>query len=228
MHGKVKLTKRQIKEDKFATFMFSAREQVTANWQYWAIGTVAVILACVAVVFVVRNIQSSKSEIGQKLSTALMEYRSGNTQVAVLSLTQLVEDAKDADIAKQALFMLGRISFEQKNYADANKYWEQYAQKYKDDKFNSAAAIAGVAAGLENQGQFPQAAAKFAEAIAIWPTGPAAGDYQLSAMRCSLEGGDVAKARTYLTDIKTTYKNTELAIRATRLFAEKSGGQTGS
>lgn len=228
MHGKVKLSKRQIKEDKFATFMLTAREQVTTNWQYWAIGAVAVILVFVAAVFAVRTIRSGHTEAGEKYSSALMEYRSGNAQVAILSLTALVEDAKDADVTEQALFVLGRINFEQKNYSEAIKFWEQFAQKYPANKLDCAAATGGVAACYENQSQFAQAGAKYADAAAVWPTGPSAGDFKMSAMRSYLEAGDISKARTFLDDIKTNFKGTELAVRATRLFTEKSGGQTGS
>ncbi len=228
MHGKVKLSKRQIKEDKFATFMLNAREQMTVNWQYWAIGAVAAILLVVAVLFALRTIKSGHTDAGEKFSSALMEYRSGNSQVAILSLNQLVDDGKDADVSQQALFMLGRINFEQKNFPEAVRYWDQYSQKYKDHKLNYASALAGIGAADENQGQFGPAAAKFTEALAAWPDGPSSGDYQMSAMRCYLEAGDTEKARTCLTDIKSKFKGTELEIKASRLFAEKSGGQTGS
>jgi TolA-binding protein len=228
MHGKVKLSKRQIKEDKFTTFMLTSREQVTENWQYWAIGAVAVILAVIAVVFFARTMKSGHTVAGENYSQAVMELRNGNTQVAILKLNQLVDDNKDADVTQQAVFMLGRVNFDQRNYTEAIRYWEQYISKYKDNKLNYAAAIAGIAAANENQGMFAQAAAKYLEAVSAWPDGAAAPDYKMAAMRAYLEAGDRQNAQKILDEIKTQFKNTETALKATRMFSEKSSSQIGS
>ena len=228
MHGKVKLTRRQIKEDKFATFMLTAKSRLEENWQYYVIGLAAVILAIVAVVYYMSSSKSTKVEAGQKYSQALSDYRSGNNQVALLALSKLVDDNSDEPTTRQALFMLGKINLETKNYSEATRYFEQFNSKYQSDKLLAAASLAGIAACDENQGQFAAAAAKYTEAVGFYADGPSQGDYLMSAMRCYLLGGDMEKAKSSLSVIKDKYKGTELALRAERFFAEKGSYTSGS
>lgn len=227
MQGKVKLTKREIKEDKFATFMLSAKDRMEDSWQFFAIGAAAVVLAIAAVIFFVSQQRSGTSESAQKFAQAQMEYRSGNTQVAVMSLNSIV-DEYGGQTAQDALFLLGRINFETRNFPEAIRYWEQYINKYKEDKLNLAGAIGGIAASYENQGQYPEAAAKFMEAIDAYPEGPAVGDFRMGAMRSYLAAGRLAEAREQLTKIEADFANTELAQRAARLYAEKDPTASGA
>lgn len=227
MHGRVKLTKREIKEDKFATFMLTAKDRVGESWQFVAIGVAVVVLIVAAVVFFVTQQRSGKMEAAQKFAQAQMEFRSGNTQVAVLSLNQIV-DEYGGQTAQDALFLLGRVNYETRNFPEAIRYWQQYADKYKDDKLNLAAAIGGIGASQENQGQYAEAAAKYMEAVAAYPDGPAAGDYRLGAMRCYLETGNLEQARQQLAEIEKAYPNTDLYNRAARLYAEKDPTASGA
>jgi TolA-binding protein len=226
MHGKVKLTKREIKEDKFATFMLTAKDQLTENWQYVAIGAAILVLVVAAVIFYMSSQSTAKVEAAQKLATAQMDYRSGNTQVAIMSLNQIVEDFSGAT-AEQALFLLGKVSYESKNYPEAIRYYEQYISKYGSNEFQKAAALGGIAASHENQGEFAEAAAKYLEASAAFTGGPSDGEYLFGAMRCYLQVGDRDKAKTALTDLKSRFAGTSLESRASRYYAEKdptSGG----
>ncbi len=228
MHGKVKLTRRQIKEDKFATFMLTAKNRFEENWQYYVIGAVAVILAVVAVVYYVNSSASGREEAAKKYSEALASSGSGNNQVAILNLQQIVDQNADATTTRQAVFMLGQLNLESRNYPEATRYFEQFASKYRDDKLMYAAALAGLGVCAENQGQYADAAAKYQQAAEAYPGGPSEGDYLASSMRSFLEAGDVEKARTQLAALKDKFKNTEIANRAERLFAEKGTTASGS
>jgi len=228
MRGKVKLTRRQIKEDKFATFMLTAKDRFEQNWQYYIIAAVAIVLAVVAVVYYFNSSQSAREEAGRKYAEALASSNSGNSQVAILTLTQIVDQDADAVTTRQAVFMLGRLNLESRNYPEAIRFFEQYASKYRGDKLMYAAALAGLGACAENQGQFGDAAAKYSQAAEAYPGGPSEGDYLTSSMRGYLLAGDMEKARTRLTTIREKFKTTELAQRAERLFAEKGTAAGGS
>ncbi len=226
MHGKVKLTKREIKEDKFATFMLTAKDQFTENWQYVAIGGAVLVLLVAAVIYYFSSQSSSHVEAAQKLATAQMDFRSGNTQVAIMSLNQIVEDY-GGKTAEQALFLLGKVNYESKNYPEAIRYFEQFISKYGSDNFQKSSALGGIAASLENQGQFAEAAAKYAEASAAWVGGPSEGEYLFGAMRCYLQVGEKEKAMTALTDLKARFPGTSLETRARRYYAEKDPTASG-
>ncbi len=228
MQSKVKLTKRQIKEDKFATFVLSSKSKVMENWQFYAIGAAAVVLIIAVAIYWGSSQTSTKSEAGGKLAQALIDYRTGNTQVAILSLNQIVDDYSSDDAAEQATFLLGRLNYSQKNYAEATRYYTKYLDTFKADKYRRAGAIGGIAACLENQGQYAEAAAKFSEAVTEDPDGAMAGEHLLGAMRNYLAAGDVTNAKTRLDTLDAKLKGTDLALRADRLFAEKAPAQAGS
>jgi TolA-binding protein len=222
MYGKTKLTKRQIKEDKFTVFMLSARNRVLEYWQYLVIGLVAVVLIIAGVVYYFSSAGSKRQEAVDRFARALQDYRSGSGQVAIMGFNQVVEEYGSQPVAEEALFLLGKINYESRNYPEAMRYFEMYVSKYKENKLNRAAAVAGIASCLESQGQFAQAAEKFVAAYEEYPEGPLTGDYQVAAMRNFLEVGDTASARARLELIKEQFEGTGLERRAVRLFNEKS------
>ena len=222
MYGRTKLTKRQIKEDKFTIFMLKAKNQVLDNWQYLVVGLVVVILVVTGTVYYFNSQQAQKQEAASRFARALMDYRSGNNQVAIMGLNQVVEEYGGDEVTEYAVFLLGNINYEIRNYPEAIRYFELYLSKYPQNLFNRAASLAGIASSLENQGQYREAAEKFVTAYNEYPNGPMIGDYQVSAMRNFLEVGEVDQAKTYLELITDEFDDTDLADRAVRLFSEKS------
>jgi len=222
MYGKTKLTKRQIKEDKFTVFMLNAKNQVIDNWQYLVVGLVVVVLAVTGTVYYFNSRQAQRQEAASRFARALMDYRSGNIQVAIMGLNQVVEEYGGDEVVEYAVFLLGTINYETRNYPEAIRYFELYLSKYPQNQFNRTASLAGIASSLENQGQYREAAEKFVAAYNEYPNGPIIGDYQISAMRNFLEVGEVDQAKTYLELITDEFDGTDLADRAVRLFSEKS------
>ncbi|MFQ6008782.1 MAG: tol-pal system YbgF family protein [Candidatus Zixiibacteriota bacterium] len=225
MYGKTKLTKltkRQIKEDKFTVFMLKVRDQFLHYWQYTVIGLVVVILLVIGIVYYINSQQARTQEAAAKFARALIDYRMGNNQLAILSMSQIIDEYGDKKVAEQATFMLGVINYQTRNYPEAIRYYEMYLSKYRDNKLNRAAAKAGIAASLENQGQYREAAEGFVAACDEYPDGPSAGDYHFSAMRNFLEVGEIDEAQAHLDIIKNEYEGSQLVNRAIRLFSEKA------
>jgi len=184
------------------------------------IGVVAVILAVVAVVYYLDARESAAEEAGSKFAQALMDYRSGNNQVAVLSFAQLVEDYSDQPAAEYSTYLLGISNYRQRNYDEAIRYYQEYLSRFKGDLLMRAGAMAGMAACFEDQGRLPEAMEKYEQAISEYPSGPQIGDYHLGAMRCAAGAGNTEKAREHLAFIQQEYKGTQLVESATRLAAE--------
>ncbi len=224
MQNKVKLTKRQIKEDKFTAFMLTSKDEFLEHWQKYVLSVAVVILAVVAVFYYINARKSGAVEAGQKLAQAMLDYRSGNNQVAILGLNQIIENYGGDDAAEQATFLLGKVNYETKNYPEAIRYFEMYLSKYHDSKLYRAASLAGVGASQMNQGNYTEAAAKYSAAIDEYPDGPLVEDYQLEALRAELLQGDMEKAKARLAIITDKFKGTETASQAQLLFAEKSRG----
>jgi len=222
MQGKVKLSKRQIKEDKFTTFVLTSKQQLSENWQFLVIGVVIVALAIFAVGYYFNSRTSWQSEGSDMFARAMMEYRSGDRQVAITTFEQILVDYGSHTVAEEARFLLGSVNFEMRNYAEATRYWEEFLAKHKANKLRRAAALAGVASCLENQGDNAAAAAKYDEALQEFPSGPLNAYYHESAMRNFLLAGDIDSARQQLDELKELVPDTDLYRRAARSFAEKA------
>jgi TolA-binding protein len=221
MQSKVKLTKRQIKEDKFTTFMLSARSRFQDNWQFYVVGVVVVILIAASVNWYMGDVASKQEEAEAKFARAVLDYQSGDNQVALLGFDQLLNEYGSTDVAEQATYLLGKIHLANKNYEDAIRYFEIYLERYRNDQLNRAAAQAGVAAAQEDLGNSAEAAAAFAAAVEMYPDGPLAADYEFGAVRNYLTVGDMEAARAHYEVIAEKYANTDPGRSAIRLFGEK-------
>lgn len=217
----VKLSKRQIKEDKFTSFMLNAKTQFFENWQFYVIGLVVVIIVIAGGVYLNDYQNRQADEAQQKFARAFNSYQSGQTQVAIVELTGIVDDYGGQEAAKQATFLLGRVNLSTRNYSESIRYFEMYASKYKDNKRNLAAAYAGMATCYENQGDYEQAHVNYTTSIEVFPEGPMAGDYQLSLLRMDLKAGDTEAATARLIEIKEKFQGSELVNTAIRLASEK-------
>ncbi len=224
MYNKVKLTKRQIKEDKFTTFMLSSKQQVLENWQYLVMGVIVVVLVIVAAVYYLNSQATRTLEAGLNYNRAVQEYRNGQNQVAVASLAQILEKYSGEKVEGQATFMLGKVNYELRNYVEAIRYYEMYLAKFQGRPFVRCAAHAGVGACYENQASFLQAADAFVRAYEEDPESPLAGNYLAAAMRNYLQVGDIDKAKVQLDLLEKDFGNTDVARTAIRLFSEKTQG----
>lgn len=222
MHERVKLTKRQLKEDSFTAFMLNSKHQLEENWQYFAIGAVAIVLAVVGIVYYLNSAKETSDLAAAQLSQANMQYRQGNNQVAILTLTDILTKYGSTSFAEQATFMLAKLNLETRNYAEAKLYFEMYLEKYKKDPLQRAAAMSGLGVTLENQGQYAEAAEHFEKAIADFPESALIVVLHLGALRNELMSGQPEKAKTHLDAINEKAPNTDMATEAARLYYEKA------
>jgi TolA-binding protein len=228
MQGKVRITKRQIKEDKFTTFMLEAKEKLLANWQFYVIGIVIFVLILATVAYYLDSREVKSQEAGEKFARAMLDYRNGNNEIALAGLNDIVDNYGFDPVAEDATFLLGKINLEIRNYTEAILFYEKYLNSYDADLLRRAASLAGIGTCHENQTAFTEAALKYSEAYEAYPDGPLARDYALAALRTYLEAGDAANAKAQLDEIQEKYANSEVAKRATMLYNEKTSVQSNS
>ena len=221
MYNKVKLSKRQIKEDKFTTFMLTSKQYATDNWQFIVIGLAILILIVSSIVYYTNAIQQQSLEASTRFARATSEYRSGNIQVAKLSFFQILDDFGGSNFAEKATFMLGKLNLESKNYAEATTYFESYLAKYKKDKLHRTSSLAGLGTISENQGQYQQAADRFVAAYDEYPESPLNGDYLNRALINFMQSGNNEKAKEILDRIEDKFSGTDLLNKAQIAYREK-------
>lgn len=225
MYEKVKLTKRQIKEDKFTAFMLNTRSWFIDNWQLAVIGVAAVILVAVAGFYYSQSQAAKAEEAATRFSRALLDYRNGNNQVAIMGFSQIVDDYSSDQAAEQATFLLGKLNYKIRNYEEATRYFEAYLVKYRENRLSRAAALAGIASCHEEQAAYAEAAQRFQQAFDEYPEGPLGGDYLSGALRNNLKTGALEEAAANLDTIKVRYEGSDLVNRSIRSLAEHNPGK---
>ncbi len=222
MYGKVKLTKRQIKEDKFTAFMLTSKQQVEENWQYLAIAVIVAILGVVGSVYYLDSVEETSRLAAANLSKGNLEFRGGNSQVALLTFNDIINNYGGTKSAEQATFMLGKVNLQTRNYSEAIRFFEMYLQKYSKNLLNRASSYTGLGTAMENQGNFLEAAEAFEKGTMELPESPLQQSLRFGAMRNYLKVDNVEKARPHFKYITENFEGTETANRASRLFYEKS------
>lgn len=216
MRTKVKITKKQIKQDKFTTFMLQAKDWILDNWQQLAIGVVAAIIVVVGITYFVK-MQSSKGEEGSALlTTAVANLNRGNYQEAILELGNIADDYSGR-IGGLAQFYLANAHYESRNYDLAIENYQKYIDKCHIDELTTASAIAGIGACLENKQEFLAAGDKYVEAIKYYPDSPNTPDYYIGAVRNYVAGNDREKMEEWLGELDKQFPNSDYSREATRL-----------
>jgi len=228
MQSKVKLTKRQVKEDKFTTFMLTSKDKLQGEfedkWQYYVIGIVLAVVLIWAVVWYFDQQSTREAQAAEAFSQAMSRYQLGDDQVAILEFSQVLENYGGTNLAAKAAFLLGNLNLATRNYDEAIRHYRLFLNDYKGTVLNRAAAYAGIAAAQEDQGQYGEAAASLVQAVETNPEGPLRPDYELGAVRNYLAAGNPELAEARLAILDEKYEGTDWASRATRMIAEKSQG----
>jgi TolA-binding protein len=216
MRSKVKISKKEMKEDKFTTFMLQFKDRFLDNWQTVAIAAAVVVIIVVAAVYYSNMQDTKKSEASARLGKAISEYQRQNYQVAIVDFREIV-DSYGGHTAERARFYLASAYFNTRNYDEAIKYFQQYVDKYRDDKIMRASAMAGIAASLEGKREFTEAGTKYEEALKYYPHSPSAPDYYLGAIRCFVAARDKVRSDRLLEEMKQEYSGTDFYRTASQL-----------
>jgi TolA-binding protein len=225
MQSKVKLTKRQMKEDKFTTFMLTSKDKLQTEledkWQYYLIGAIVTVVLIWAAIWFFGRQTSQESGAAAAYSKAMMSYMNRDNQVAALEFGQIVQEYGGTEIAANAAFVLGNLNLENRSYDEAIRYYRMYLDEFTGTPLNRAAALAGIATVAEDQGKFAEAAAGFVQAAEAKVDGALRPDYELGAIRNYLADGKIDQAETRLAILKDKYAGTDWTTRAIRLITEK-------
>jgi TolA-binding protein len=201
--------------------MLNARRRFQQNWQFYAAGILGLLLIIFAISWYISDRAAHQAEAEAKFARAVLDYQSGDNQVALLGFDQLLNEYGSTDVAQQATYLLGNIHLSNKNYEDAIRYFEIYLERYPDDPLNRAAAQAGIATAQEDMGNYAEAAEAYAAAAEMDPDGALAADYELGAIRNYLNAGDVEAAESHYEVVREKYANTNAGRSAIMLFSEK-------
>ncbi len=219
MRQNIKITKQQMKEDKFTTTMLISRDWLMKNWQPVALTAAAVIVVIVGIVLYSDSQKSGEAAGETRLSNAISILRQNNFQGAIVELNDII-DNYGGDVAASATFLLGNAYYGARNYDDAMASYQKYYDKHHRDKLTSASALGGIAACHENKQEFEKAAEQYMTAFEYYPESANAPDYLLGAVRNYVNLGNKEKANEILKTLESDFAGSEQHRAAVMLSAK--------
>ena len=155
---KHRITKHEMKEDKFVTSMMHGADYARENVQSVVV-IVLVFLVLVAGVVIIKNLSSNRKEAAQTLlGLGQIAYQAGDFAESRDSLLALEERYPKSDAALVGAYLLGHIYYSSGSPDSAKIYWQRFAESEHKDEDMMLAVEAGLAGVLSDRGQFAEAA----------------------------------------------------------------------
>ena len=206
---KKKVTKQDLKEDKFVKFTLQAKTYIDENYQKLmriALGVGAVIII---LVFYYYNSQETAKEANSQLGIAEIEYKNGNLSKASERLEKLINEYDGTDSADKGLFLLANIYYQQKRYEDARIHFDRFVSAYSGSNILLASGYAGLAACEEVDSNFSEAANLYERAADLAPDFPESDNYYYMSALCYKRAGDLDKARSLFEQLASEAKSSQ-------------------
>jgi TolA-binding protein len=158
LKARKRITKRQIKEDKFVTTYFKTVDFINKNQKNVMIGFISILAIIVLFLFMARSRQSAELKASEQLAKANTEISQNNLTQAIDILLNMVDNYSGTKSAENGAFLLAYTYFQKAEYEKAQSNFEKYLDDYGANKILTSSAYSGLAASLEQQGKFLDAA----------------------------------------------------------------------
>ena len=189
-----KLTKRQIKEDPLVTAAFRGTQIWEQHGTRILLGLGAVVLLVLLVFFVSRTRAQAEARASADLFRAEMSVGQNDFGTALQMLSEIVDSSPGTNAARTAMLYLGDSYLGQGKAADAINWYRRALGKAGRDAEAKVAATHGLAAALEDRGDFAQAAATYADLAKLGSSDNDRGRAMLEQARCLAKAGQTQKA----------------------------------
>jgi TolA-binding protein len=207
------LSKKELKQDKLVEWTYKFENYYNHNRNLVIGVAVAIVVVVVGGLLISRSLESAKVEQSYELSMAKSAYGSGNIDQAKQSFEAVVSKFSGT-AAGEANYFLGRIAFDQGDFAGAGTRFETYLKDYSVDRYMDASAWAGLAAVREAQGSSAEAAQTYERIAKDYMDLPYAPQALADAGRLYLKLNQKDKAIAALKTLREKYPDSALAVQA--------------
>ncbi len=202
-----RLSRRQIKEDKFVTTYAKATKYINENSKLIFGGIVVIMLLFIGLTAIRSSKRSAEEKASLELARAKTALESRDYESAVDILRRAVLDYSGSKSGKLATLYLADALYEQEEYTEARQYYQQFVDKMGKHKFFEKAGLAGIAACFEQSKEYNEAARYYERAAENHPNDTYAARYLLGAGRCYYLAGELESAKRVFNAIVDTYPN---------------------
>lgn len=219
LKARKRLTKRQIKEDKFVIYYFKINEYVKQNFRLFSSSGIGLVVAVLLIFLYIKNQQEKDEKARVELAKARIEYVKNNYDTAISILQNLVDNYGGTKGAKVGTFYLANAYFNLKKFDDAEMLFREYLDD-NGDEILEASALSGIAACLEEKGNYLEAAKTYKEVALKFGDTFMAPQNLYDAARCFDFVDQKQDARYVLTILIEKYPNSGIKNDAEIFLAE--------
>jgi outer membrane protein assembly factor BamD (BamD/ComL family) len=165
-----KLTKKEIKEDKFVETAMMTRAFLYDNYKTVLSITSAIFGALVLIIAYTYFHGQAEKTSASLLGQAQLEYHNMNYSTAKQHLNRLFDEYTTTDALYQGKFLMANLLFQENKITEAKQYFDDFIDSYNGSEILLSSAYAGYAACLERENKYEDAAENYEKA---WKTAPA-------------------------------------------------------
>jgi tetratricopeptide (TPR) repeat protein len=202
-----KMTKKEIKEDKFVEVALNARAYVEDNYKRVSIIVIAIFGVIVLIMGYRYVHQMNEEKSSALLGQAQLEYQNLNYPKAKEFINRLIEEYSGTDAADQGQFLLANLYFQEGNIEEAKMNFKEFIDSYGGSNILIASGIAGYAACLEKEGNYSEAAEYYERAQKKSPDFVEAANYLYLAGLNYMADGNNEKASEMFQKIVNDYES---------------------
>lgn len=153
-----KLTKKDLKEDSFVTFMINAWEYAREHQNQLFVALVVIIIVVAALIWNGQSRMHRRVEAANKFSESLTTFRRGEIGNAEALFREVIQTYDGTREGTYSRYFAGKCALLQGKNVEAIEAFEDYLNDGKKYPFFVEASLAGKAVALENMQNFGEAA----------------------------------------------------------------------
>lgn len=223
LKARKRITKKQIKEDKLVTTYFKTIDFFNRNSRNVAIGFISILAIIALFLLMARSKQSAELKASEQLAKANTEIGQGNLTQAIDILLNMVDNYSGTSSAETGCYVLAHTYFQKGEYEKASTYFEKFIDDSRNNEILTSSAYSGLAASLEQQGKFVEAAGWYEKGANKFPNHFNAPQQWLDAGRCYSLANQNDKAKFCYKNLVEKYPKSNLKNDAELYLANLAG-----
>ena len=209
-----RITRKEIKQDKLVTFYFKINDWIGENTKIVYGGLIAIIVVVAATFFISSQQRSSEETASADFAKAERMFENGNYRDAIDLLNVIVDNYGGTKSGRVGKFFLATAHYNLGEYVLAEENFRKYLLKGVNDPLLSSSAMNGIAACLEQRGEYLTAADQYMKAAKKYSKEIFASSALLDASRCYNQSGEKDTAAEVLKKLLAEYPKSEVVEKA--------------
>jgi len=217
---KTRLTKKQLKQDKFISTTFELAEFLQEHTRKAVIGLIVVVVLAAAIIYYMNYSSHRETRAINLLMNGQTAYKAENYPLAISDLERLRREFSDTRIGDEAMFMLADAYYQMDDFERSRDVLYDFFDKYSYSSPFSYKAYTVMGCALENLTSYKEAADSYIKAAES-----ARFDYQrvgsrIDAARAFIMAGEQERAIQEYQHILDTFPEEQETDRVAMLMAE--------